>query len=209
MSHLQTRGPPRCRVVLCETVDHRETGYREFPTTRRCLAGAATTAVSALGVMSPSFQSPVSSPGDMPHDRPRVLLVEDEATISVALGRLLDRWGFDTLAARTAAEARALLGDVTVDIVVIDFRLPDVRGDEFLFWLQREYPDLSKRSMFITGDYGEQALSAIDATGRPNILKPFEVGIFVHELRALIDPLDGPRTNGHATVHTRSDISAA
>ena len=140
--------------------------------------------------------------------RPRILLVEDEATISVALGRLLDRWGFDTLATRTVAEARALLGDVTVDVIVIDFRLPDVRGDDFLVWLQREFPDLAKRSMFITGDYGEQALEAIEATGRPYLLKPFELGIFVHELRALLDPLEGPAASGRSRVPNR-DISAA
>jgi DNA-binding response OmpR family regulator len=145
----------------------------------------------------------------MPAPRPRLLLVEDEATISVALGRLLDRWGFDTVATRTVAEARALLGSVAVDLVVIDFRLPDVRGDDFLHWLQKEYPDLAKRSLFITGDFGEQALSAIEATGRPYLLKPFELGIFVHELRALLDPLEGPRTNGHGAIHPRSDISAA
>lgn len=142
--------------------------------------------------------------------RPRLLLIEDEATISVALGRLLDRWGFDTVAARTVAEARALLGCVAVDLVVIDFRLPDMRGDDFLALLREEYPDLARRSLFITGDYGEQALSAIEATGRPYLLKPFELGIFVHELRTLIDPLEGPKTNGRSTSQTRdSDISAA
>jgi DNA-binding response OmpR family regulator len=142
--------------------------------------------------------------------RPRLLLIEDEATISVALGRLLDRWGFDTIAARTVAEARALLGCVAVDLVVIDFRLPDMRGDDFLTLLQEEYPELARRSLFITGDYGEQALSAIEVTGRPYLLKPFELGIFVHELRTLIDPLEGPKTNGRSTSHTRdSDISAA
>ena len=141
---------------------------------------------------------------------PRILLIEDEATISVALGRLLDRWGFDTLAARTVAEARALLGTVPVDIVVIDFRLPDVRGDDFLLWLHEEYPELARRSLFITGDYGEQALSAIEATGRPYLLKPFELGIFVHELRALLDPHEGPQASGRNTPQPRSsDISAA
>ena len=145
----------------------------------------------------------------MPAPRPRILLIEDEATISVALGRLLDRWGFDTIATRTVAEARAVLGSLVVDLVVIDFRLPDVRGDDFLHWLEQEYPDLAKRSLFITGDFGEEALSAIEATGRPYLLKPFELGIFVHELRALLDPLEGPRTNGRGAVHPRSDISAA
>jgi DNA-binding response OmpR family regulator len=145
----------------------------------------------------------------MTEPRPRLLLVEDEATISVALGRLLDRWGFDTLAARTVAEAQALLASIPVDLVVIDFRLPDMRGDDFLDWLNQEYPELGKRSLFITGDYGEAALAAIEATGRPYLLKPFELGIFVHELRSLLDPLGGPKTNGHSAVPARSDISAA
>lgn len=146
----------------------------------------------------------------MSDPRPRVLLIEDEATISVALGRLLDRWGFDTLAARTVADAQALLGSVPVDVVVIDFRLPDVRGDDFLSWLHDEYPELGRRSLFITGDYGEQALGAIEATGRPYLLKPFELGIFVHELRALLDPHEGPAANGRSSTQERStDISAA
>ena len=146
----------------------------------------------------------------MPETRPRLLLIEDEATISVALGRLLDRWGFDTLAARTVAEGQALLSCVTVDVVVIDFRLPDMRGDDFLAWLQEEYPELASKSLFITGDYGEPALNAIEATGRPYLLKPFELGIFVHELRTLLDPLEGPKTNGRTSSESHSsDISAA
>lgn len=145
----------------------------------------------------------------MADPRPRLLLIEDEASISVALGRLLDRWGFDTLAARTVTESKAVLASINVDLVVIDFRLPDVRGDDFLAWLQEEYPELAKRSLFITGDYGEQALSAIEASGRPYLLKPFELGIFVHELRALLDPLEGPKANGRSDAQPRSDISAA
>jgi DNA-binding response OmpR family regulator len=145
----------------------------------------------------------------MSDPRPRLLLVEDEATISVALGRLLDRWGFDTLAARTVNEAQAVLASVPVDLVVIDFRLPDVRGDDFLSWLQQEYPELAQRSLFITGDYGEAALAAIEGTGRPYLLKPFELGIFVHELRALLEPHGGPKTNGRSAVPERTDISAA
>src|SRR5438067_12727898 len=99
----------------------------------------------------------------MPDPRPRLLLIEDEATISVALGRLLDRWGFDTLAARTVADARALLSAVALDLVVIDFRLPDVRGDDFLHLLQQEYLELARRSLFITGSYGYRAPAAIAA----------------------------------------------
>jgi DNA-binding response OmpR family regulator len=166
------------------------------------VAGAAENAV-------PAYRRHESYHSRMTDQRPRLLLVEDEATISVALGRLLDRWGFDTLAARTVAEAQALLSTIIVDVVAIDYRLPDMRGDDFLEWLQQEYPDLAKRSLFITGDYGEDALATIEGTGRPYLLKPFELGLLVHELRALLDPLGGPKTNGHSAVQNRSDITAA
>ena len=140
--------------------------------------------------------------------RPLLLLVEDEPTISVALGRLLDRWDFDTVAARTAEEAQCILASTEVDLVVIDFRLPDMRGDELYRWVGREFPSLEPRTMFITGDFGEQALVAIEATGRPSLLKPFELGIFVHELRTLLDPL-GPGSNGHGVTTPPADASAA
>lgn len=113
------------------------------------------------------------------------------------------------MAARTATEAQALLRGVDVDLVVIDFRLPDVRGDEFLQWLAMENSELAKRSLFITGDFGEQALQAIETTGRPYLLKPFELGIFVHELRSLLDPLRGPESNGHRADQKSADASAA
>ena len=148
-------------------------------------------------------------PTPSPTNRPRLLLVEDEATISVALGRLLDRWGFDTIATRTASEAQLLLRSEAVDLIVIDFRLPDVRGDELYLWLEDHHPDLAKRTLFITGDYGDQAIDAIEATGCRSLLKPFELGIFVHELRSLLDPLTGPETNGHSATHPSADASAA
>ena len=140
--------------------------------------------------------------------RPLLLLVEDEPTISVALGRLLDRWEFDTVAARTGEEAQAILASTEVDLVVIDFRLPDIRGDDLFRWVDREYPELAQRTLFITGDFGEQALLAIEATGRPSLLKPFELGIFVHELRSLLEPV-GPGSNGHGVLHPPADASAA
>lgn len=141
--------------------------------------------------------------------RPRLLLVEDEATISVALGRLLDRWGFDTLAARTAAEGRAILATAEVDLVVIDLRLPDMRGDDLFRIIAREFPALVPRVLFITGDFREEGLEAIERTGRPYLLKPFELGIFIHELRSLLDPIAGPGSNGKSAASDASSADAS
>lgn len=143
--------------------------------------------------------------------RPRLLLVEDEATISVALGRLLDRWGFDTIAARTGTEARAILADTHVDLVVIDLRLPDIRGDDLFRRVVRDHPDLLPRVLFITGDFAEEGLAAIERTGRPYLLKPFELGIFVHELRSLLESVIAASNGGAGSSDSESspDVSAA
>ena len=147
----------------------------------------------------------------MAPSRARLLLVEDEPTISVAMARLLDRWGFDTVSACTGAEASAILAQTGVDLVVIDLRLPDMRGDEVFHRLCREHPELASRTLFMTGDFGEQALGAIEKTGRPYLLKPFELGIFVHELRVLLNPVKGPESNGHGEAEggSSADVTAA
>ena len=145
----------------------------------------------------------------MSSQRPLLLLVEDEPTIVTALARLLDRWGFDTVPARTAAEAATVLAGTTVDLVVIDYRLPDERGDQLHARLAQDHPQLARRTLFITGDFAEPALVAIEATGCPYLLKPFELGIFVHELRALLDTSAPPETDARADAARRSDASAA
>ena len=188
-----------------ETATVRERAYSVGVTTRQLLRAPRRLRFPRLGVTS----NPAVT-GFMAAPRPRLLLVEDEATISVALGRLLDRWGFDTLAARTAAEARAVLDGTQVDVVVLDLRLPDMRGDDLFRVIARDYPTLARRVLFITGDFSNDGLEAIERTGRPYLLKPFELGIFVHELRTLIDPLLGPGNNGHgAEPQSSADASAA
>lgn len=140
----------------------------------------------------------------MAESRPLILLVEDEPTITTAFSRLLERWGFDTVPARTAAEARTVLAGTPVELVVLDFKLPDMRGDDLYIQLAHEYPRLERRTLFITGDVSEPTLQAIEATSCPYLLKPFELGILVHELRALLEPVDEP-----AQTERRADVSAA
>jgi DNA-binding response OmpR family regulator len=127
------------------------------------------------------------------------------------MARLLDRWGFDTVPARTGAEASAILAQTGVDLVVIDLRLPDMRGDEVFHRLCREHPDLESRTLFMTGDFGEQAIGAIEQTGRPYLLKPFELGLFVHELRGLLNPVTAPEASGHGEAEggTSPGVTAA
>lgn len=60
--------------------------------------------------------------------RIRLLLVEDDFDVAAGLGAYLDARGVTVQYACTASAARAVLTEQTVDLVVLDVRLPDGDG---------------------------------------------------------------------------------
>jgi DNA-binding NtrC family response regulator len=67
---------------------------------------------------------------------PRVLIVDDEPSITFGLSHTLERRGFVVATAATAVEGRAVAPSFLPDLVLLDLRLPDEDGlvllDEFL-----------------------------------------------------------------------------
>src|SRR5688572_12499471 len=59
----------------------------------------------------------------------RVLVIEDEPSICRALNIALTRAGFDVMTAQTGEMGLALLNRRVYDIALLDFRLPDIKGD--------------------------------------------------------------------------------
>jgi two-component system, OmpR family, response regulator RegX3 len=69
--------------------------------------------------------------------RPRILLVEDEDSISDPFSRALAREGFEPVIAKTAAEALKLAGSVAPELVLLDLMLPDGDGRDVCRELRR------------------------------------------------------------------------
>ena len=72
----------------------------------------------------------------------RILFVEDEAAIAEPFGRALAREGFEVIAARSVAEARARFARQPPDLVLLDLTLPDGDGRD----LCRELRSASQRA---------------------------------------------------------------
>ncbi len=118
----------------------------------------------------------------------RILLVEDELAVREQLTRLLDAMGHATVAAATAAEARALLaaGSGPFDAVISDVMMPGETGIQFTSWLRQAYPDLSV--LLISGHTGESLdRDALDRSGVALLRKPFSGAELTHELNAILD----------------------
>jgi YesN/AraC family two-component response regulator len=74
---------------------------------------------------------PTTEPASGYHERPRVLLVDDERAIREALGDLLEEVGFDVVGmASDGAEAVELAAELRPAVVLMDLRMPRMDGIE-------------------------------------------------------------------------------
>jgi len=107
---------------------------------------------------------------------PRVLVVEDEPNLRALQQRVLTRIGAEVLLASDAAEARKLLDEHEVDLVVSDMKMPGESGLSFFRWVSLAHPHLADHFFFVTGDTGDPEMIAL-VEERPEMFvrKPFEL----------------------------------
>ncbi len=118
-------------------------------------------------------------------ERVRVLIVDDEPAICKALKVALDRAGYDAIAAQSGDSALTVLSLESVDVLLLDLRIPDTRGDVVFELAAATHPHLRHQTLFMTGDISDRALKLIQSCKCPVIRKPFEL----RELIAMIDTL--------------------
>ncbi len=107
--------------------------------------------------------------------RRRVLIVDDEPSICRALTIALSRGGYDAAAAHSGESAHSMLQADHYDVLVLDLRIPDVRGDVLFHLAVSLQPHLRRRTLFITGDVTERAQALIDDCQCPLLRKPFKL----------------------------------
>jgi two-component system, repressor protein LuxO len=104
--------------------------------------------------------------------QPRILLVEDTASLAAVYGEYLRGAGFASRHARTAEEAFRLAGQEKPDCVLLDLRLPDSDGLTVLRVLRRDSPDLPVVVMTAHGSVAT-AVDAMRAGAADFLVKPF------------------------------------
>ena len=119
-------------------------------------------------------------------EMPRILIVDDEAAIGRALAMALGRDGWTCVQATNAAQAQSKLGEEIFDAMILDLRLPDMRGDVFLHVAASLQPHLAEHSLFMTGDISAKADALIEATHCPFVRKPFDLSDVMAMLRHMV-----------------------
>jgi two-component system, NtrC family, response regulator AtoC len=105
--------------------------------------------------------------------RPRVLVVDDERLIRWSLKERLNREGYDVLEAETGRVALQIF-ESGVDLVLLDYRLPDVEGFDVLKRMRETDTDVLI-IMLTAHSSVEHAVAAMRAGAYHYIGKPFDL----------------------------------
>jgi two-component system response regulator HydG len=117
--------------------------------------------------------------------RAAILVVDDEETNRVALGRLLRGEGYTVDLAASADEALARIAQKAPDVLITDLRMPGMDGLELLERARELYPDLIVLLVTAYAD-AETGVRAMQAGAEDYLTKPLRVEeLFVILVRAL------------------------
>ena len=129
----------------------------------------------------------------MPLDRPRVLVVDDDAAMRSAVSSALEGEGYEVDWYGDAVEAlRQALAEPPA-LVVLDVAMPQLDGWELCEILRRQSQTREVPVLFLTGrgDVRDR-ITAMQVGGSDFISKPFKAG----DLRAKVRALVGGETGG-------------
>jgi DNA-binding NtrC family response regulator len=115
----------------------------------------------------------------------RVLVVDDEPSICKALTMALSRGGYEAIAAQSGESALSIIRNEHIDVMLIDLRIPDMRGDVIFEVAAGHQPHLRYQTLFMTGDITERAHKLIAACKCHFLRKPFDLRDMTDAISAL------------------------
>lgn len=112
----------------------------------------------------------------------RVLLVDDEQKIRSVWSKILVRADFEVLEAGDGAEAVEVLESHSVDVVITDLVMPEMRGEDLVEWVTHAQPDI--QIIVVTGIPTYRGAVTMARSGIFDYLpKPLESQLLVRRVR--------------------------
>lgn len=106
----------------------------------------------------------------------RVFIVDDQMEISDFLAQMLRLVGYEAFTESNPLTALERLEDENFDLVISDFKMPELGGFEFYQAVVSLRPSLAARFVFLTGDvFNFETESMLRSAGVPVIEKPFSM----------------------------------
>jgi two-component system NtrC family sensor kinase len=105
-----------------------------------------------------------------------ILIIDDEPSIASGLKRLLSRDGYIVETVANGHLALTRLRERSYDLLLSDMRMPEIDGPRLYHTLERQYPHLLRRVIFLTGDtLNPETKMFLDQSAVPCLTKPCTV----------------------------------
>ena len=118
----------------------------------------------------------------------RILVLDDEIAIVDLLCEMLKIMGYEAVAASRPGEALELLSREKFDLVLSDFRMPEMNGQAFHTQVQSRDPALARRIIFLTGEASVNVFPSVESTPRvAHLKKPIDLEHLNSMVRSFID----------------------
>lgn len=116
-----------------------------------------------------------------------ILVVEDEQAIRSMLVMVLQQYDFNVLEAADVAQAQTILNDTLPDLILLDWMLPRVTGDE---WTRRlkssdDYRDLPIILLTAKGEEADK-IRGLDIGADDYVTKPFSPKELIARIKAVL-----------------------
>ncbi len=112
----------------------------------------------------------------------KVLIVEDDEVTAALEKQILENEGFEVDTAGDGLEGLEKIGLNRYDVIISDFDMPRMKGDELQIEVQKLSQDLAKRMIFVSGN----AYCFTRLRESPLLLKPFSFEQLVEAINNLI-----------------------
>jgi DNA-binding NtrC family response regulator len=112
----------------------------------------------------------------------KVMLVDDEKDFLETLCKRLVKRKLDVISAAGGREAIAKLGEMPVDVVVLDVRMPDMNGIETLKEIKKIRPSVEVIMLTAHADV-QVAIEGMELGAFDYLMKPMEIDDLLYKLQ--------------------------
>lgn len=153
--------------------------------------------------------SSTASSAEVPIQSTSILIVEDEAVFAKAVAKRLDRNGYQTRIAGDIKTAVRYFKDETPDMILLDMRLPDGSGLDFLSDLREKHE--SSVPVLVMSAYGEleDAVTAMKLSASDYLKKPVDLDELVLNVEKVLEKDALTRKLDYSATRERHASAAA
>jgi len=119
--------------------------------------------------------------------RRRVLVVDDDVELLLLCQGLLEAHNYEACLAQDGSQALRVMTNREVDAILCDLQMPELSGDLFYRAVSRDWPQLLKRFIFVTGHAENPTYEAFLKSTQATVLhKPVPIDHLVEKLQAVV-----------------------